>query len=228
MRGRRRSRWTDSSDDVVGMAGWMYTDLLLALAVVFLGSIAILVYGSGPEDTGGPEENPPEEPAKETTTSTTSSTLPPVECTILYSLANMESDKDNRFRIEVASSGADEDFASVVKEALLAEIENQNRLIDEYNGNLNDGEPGYPHFDFERLRVGMLLSYGGAFGVSPDEGRRTAEAVAARLQILLPDQFDRSTVRIFYDTSLLRGQSKIEIFPTITDDCDKLPRSTGS
>jgi hypothetical protein len=90
MRGRRRSRSTNSSDDVVGMAGWMYTDLLLALAVVFLGSIAILVYGSGPEGTGGPEENPPEEPAEETTTSTTSSTLPPVECTILYSLANME------------------------------------------------------------------------------------------------------------------------------------------
>jgi len=224
MRGRRRRGSTDPSDDVVGMAGWMYTDLLLALAVVFLGSIAMLVYG-GTSDEGEVEGPLSEQAAEETTTSTTSTTLPPVQCTILYSLANNDADKDNRFRIEVSSAGTDDAFASSVEEALVAEIENQNRLIDEHNRTVKDGNPGYPHFDLKNLRVGMVLSYGGAYGVSPAEGRQTAERAANRLQTLLPEQFDRSTVRIFYDTSLLRGQSKIEIFPTITDDCNSLPRA---
>ena len=54
MRRIRRSKVTD--DEVLGLSGWLYTDLLLGLMVVFLGSVSFLVPRSKaePGDSEGP------------------------------------------------------------------------------------------------------------------------------------------------------------------------------
>ena len=54
MRRIRRSKVTD--DEVLGLSGWLYTDLLLGLMVVFLGSVSFLVprLKAEPGDSEGP------------------------------------------------------------------------------------------------------------------------------------------------------------------------------
>ena len=40
---RRRTRKNAEGDDLVGLSGWLYTDLMLGLAVVFLGAAVFFV-----------------------------------------------------------------------------------------------------------------------------------------------------------------------------------------
>jgi len=45
---RTRSNRFNDADDLTGLAGWMYTDLLLALMVIFLATISFVpqIYGT--------------------------------------------------------------------------------------------------------------------------------------------------------------------------------------
>ena len=92
MRQRPRSRRGLEKQDPVGLSGWLYTDLLLGLMIVFLGSVTFMVAGDRESVSAGEEEQglPAGQTstttlAGETTTtaSTTSTTTSPVETTTL-------------------------------------------------------------------------------------------------------------------------------------------------
>jgi hypothetical protein len=42
-----RAKYSQDEDDVVGLAGWLFTDLLLGLVIVFLATASFQVFGSG-------------------------------------------------------------------------------------------------------------------------------------------------------------------------------------
>ena len=46
---RRRTRKGDDVDESVGLSGWLYTDLMLGLAVVFLGATVIKLSVDSPK-----------------------------------------------------------------------------------------------------------------------------------------------------------------------------------
>ena len=73
---RRRTRKGDDVDESVGLSGWLYTDLMLGLAVVFLGATVIKLSVDSPKEDGS---------TVATTTTTTTTTLPPIAlCSALY------------------------------------------------------------------------------------------------------------------------------------------------
>lgn len=74
---RFRQRANDEVDDTPGLAGWLYTDLLLGLAVVFLGAVSFTAVKA--------EEEPASTTSSTTSTTTSTSTtlVPPDPCTLL-------------------------------------------------------------------------------------------------------------------------------------------------
>ena len=46
-----RARYSQGEDDVVGLAGWLFTDLLLGLVIVFLATASFQVFGKTGVDT---------------------------------------------------------------------------------------------------------------------------------------------------------------------------------
>ena len=64
--GRRAPRRTTQADDTANLAGWLYADLLLGLAVVFLGSLTFLVV----RDASADDARAPRRPAAATVEAT--------------------------------------------------------------------------------------------------------------------------------------------------------------
>lgn len=75
----RRPPATSDDEEVTGLAGWLYTDLLLGLAVVFLGAITFTVARAPENDGNGAAPST----SSTSTTSTTTTTTIPVPCRIL-------------------------------------------------------------------------------------------------------------------------------------------------
>lgn len=91
---RRRPR----EDDTAGLAGWLYTDLLLGLAVIFLGAIAFSA-ATKPEESATPITTTT---TSTTTTTTPPTTLPPVPCTMRAEQVPRET------RVKLATNVSDE------------------------------------------------------------------------------------------------------------------------
>jgi hypothetical protein len=199
---RGRSATAHPEDEATGLAGWMYTDLLLGLAVVFLGSISLIVLAQGSVDGDGLEEE--SESALESTTTT--STLPPEECTVLYDPA---SDSQAGIRIDLNSRVSDQQLAEEFRGKLTARLnqENDERLR----------PSGRPTFDFETLQIGIVIVLGS--GESSNSGTRLATDTAARLRDLFPSQLGSAVQRPFWLTTGAAGAVRVEVFPTLTGEC---------
>lgn len=111
----RRIRARRGEDETVGLAGWLYTDLMLGLAVVFLGTI------------GFTAATKPDESATPTTTTstsvpvTTTSTIPPTTtlpqpCTLRPEPVK----EDNRIKLSGSSETSPDEFELKVVELLNA------------------------------------------------------------------------------------------------------------
>ena len=70
----RRNRRGQSEYDPVGLAGWLYTDLLLGLMVVFLGSVTFQVVASGSDQDGSQAGSVAGTTTTSTTTTSTTTT----------------------------------------------------------------------------------------------------------------------------------------------------------
>ncbi len=199
---RGRSATAHPEDEATGLAGWMYTDLLLGLAVVFLGSISLIVLAQGSVD--GDELEEEVESALESTTTT--STLPPEECTVLY---DPPSTSQGGIRIDLNSRVSDQQLADEFRGKLTARLnqENEERLR----------PSGRPTFDFDTLQIGIVL-VGGA-GADPASGRRLATNATDRLRELFPNQLGSAVLRTHQDTALAAGAVRVEVFPTLTGEC---------
>lgn len=203
-RGRRR-RPTRGEDETVGLAGWMYTDLLLGLAVVFLGSIAFVITATGADGTDAA-------PITSTTSSTstipttTTTTLPPEECTRLYAVPQTDA---GRFRVTVLARTGDEQLAEQFRAEVEAQIVVQNERIE------REGI-AFPRFSFDDLEVSIVIASGE--GPDTNSGVQLARSTVQRLQTLFPDQLGVSAVRAQWDSSLM-STVEIELFPSVTDLC---------
>lgn len=186
----------------------MYTDLLLGLAVVFLGSIAFAITATGqPADA----EDPTAPPVSTTSTSstTTTTTIPPEVCTVLYSPS--ETSREG-FTVNVRGRQPDEQLAAEFRQVVDAEIVEQNARI-ETEGLI------FPPFAFEDLRISIVIVSGD--GSNSNAGNSYARETMARLKTLFPEQLGLAVVRPQWTT---RDGSNIgiELFPTVSDECTKL------
>jgi len=208
-RARRRGRGGGAGEDeTVGLAGWMYTDLLLGLAVVFLGSIAFAITATGqsPDDDGtaGP-------PASTTTTSSTTSTttIPPEICDRLYSPTASSADG---FTVDLRGRQSDDQLAAEFQRVVEAEISEQNSRIEDL------GLP-FPPFAFESLQVSIVMVSGD--GVDSYSGNALAMETTERLKSLFPDQLGLTVIRPIW--SRRTGSNvRIELFPTVSAECTVL------
>lgn len=201
----------------------MYTDLLLGLAVVFLGSIGVVVATSADEsppavaaDEGDSE--PAEAGGKPTTsttststsTTTTSTTVPLETCQVLYEPAE---DPDEAFKVRIYGRPNADDFAAQFRQEISDRLARENRL------RTDGGDP----FSFNKINVGLVIIN---HGPSADPGSSTdteiAEQIYADLKASFPEQFANAAVRAgkrFTGTL----QTSIEIFINYERPCTVEP-----
>lgn len=204
----RAGRDAHQEDEASGLAGWMYTDLLLGLAVVFLGSVTLVIFAQ--TATGDDEVLGEDEVAVESTTTT--STLPPEQCTILYSPSE---DSRDGFSVRLNGRGSDEQLASDFRQGLSERLERENEEV------LRPG--GDAIFVFDELEIGIVI-VGGA-GENTSAGNRLALQTTNRLRALFPGPFRNTVLRSQWSTrrDLAAGTVDIEVFPTLTGECGSLP-----
>lgn len=223
-RGRRhRRRQRTGEDETVGLAGWMYTDLLLGLAVVFLGSIAFAIRASGGSPaneasdasaTGTTEVESEPTTTTSTSSTTTTTTLPPEVCTVLYSPS--ESSQDG-FTVRIPGRVGDEQLADAFRQAVEDEIVEQNSRIE-------SEDLVFPPFNFDDLRISIVIVSGD--GADRFGGNQLARQTMSRLKTLFPDQLDLAVVRAQW--TVREGSNVgIELFPTVSDECTKLRAATA-
>jgi hypothetical protein len=204
----RAGRDAHQEDEASGLAGWMYTDLLLGLAVVFLGSVTLVIFAQ--TAIGDDELLDGDEVALESTTTT--STLPPEQCTILYSPSE---DPRDGFSVSLNSRSSDEQLASDFRQRLSERLERENEEV------LRPG--GDATFVFDELEIGIVFVSG--VGQSSAAGTGLARDTTNRLRALFPSLFRNTVLRPIWNTSqsLAAGTVNIEVFPTLTGECGSLP-----
>lgn len=206
---RRRHRHAAAEiepDDSVGLAGWLYTDLLLGLAVIFLGSIAVLI----------PAITDEEATAATTTTTTTTevvettTTLPVKLCTALYSPAE---EAEKGIYIVMSRNGLPQTLADdfVTKlDQQLAEENDRPELV---------GQPLLR----PGLRIGLVRAGGGTIGLDvPDPGQQgntNAEELISVLREQLPEYFEGAVARYGFSNQLDESLVYLEILPLVEREC---------
>ena len=198
----------------------MYTDLLLGLAVVFLGSIGVVVATSTDEsppavaaDDGDSE--PAEAGGKPTTsttststsTSTTTSTTVPLEtCQVLYEPAE---DPEEAFLVRIYGRPDADDFAAQFRREISDRLYRENRLRTD----------GGERFYFDTINVALVIVYHGPSGVpGPKTDTEIAEQIYADLKASFPRQFANAVPRTGKRTSG-KLQTSIEIFINYERPC---------
>ena len=176
----------------------MYTDLLLGLAVVFLGSIGVVVATSGdesppavaaedgdsePAEAGGNPTTSTTSTSTSTSTTTTSTTVPIETCQVLYEPAE---DPDEAFLVRIYGRPDADDFAAQFRREISDRLARENRL------RTDGGDP----FSFNKINVGLVIIN---HGPSADPGSSTdteiAEQIYADLKASFPQQFANARVR---------------------------------
>lgn len=209
-RSHRRGRGAagHGEDEASGLAGWVYTDLLLGLAVVFLGAITLVI--TAPAIVGGADDDTDEESSPAETTTTTS-TLPPEICTILYQPAAAS---DQGIRVDLNSAVGDAQLALDFRNRLTERLDAENAQIDRTQ---------YEPFVFDELRIGIVI----VLGAGPDSasGARRSTETTNRLRALFPDLFEGTVLRAFWQSGdRTSANVRVEVFPTLTGECGVLAR----
>jgi hypothetical protein len=200
-----------STDETAGLAGWMYTDLLLGLVVVFLGAVAFTI--KQPDDSaeaGGPTTTPTSSTTTTTTSPAVTTTTLPVElCTTLYAPAGAEEEKKNGIWFEVPAKGSSEQLVAEFGLGLTSEI-------DAENARLTDGR----FIDPTDPRIGLIIAWGGFPADSdPNVGAETARNVVDRLRFSLPETLGSSVVRYVGTRTVSNGRVGLEIYPLLEGPC---------
>ena len=194
---RRRIRKGDDVEESVGLSGWLYTDLMLGLAVVFLGAAVIKLPDVITGDDG-------EVVVVATTTTTT--TLPPVICN---KLVVPPGDREKTILVAVPKNLRGPDLAQRFKEGLRELY----TFLSSAPGVL---ESGAKPLDVDTTQIGLILAISGA-DKTANEARVVREELYRELQGIIPEG---TPGRDTYSTKYDSGDVVMEVFPISEFPCN--------
>ena len=194
---RRRIRKGDDVEESVGLSGWLYTDLMLGLAVVFLGAAVIKLPDVITGDDG-------EVVVVATTTTTT--TLPPVICN---KLVVPPGDREKTILVAVPKNLRGPDLAQRFKEGLRELY----TFLSSAPGVL---ESGAKPLDVDTTQIGLILAISGA-DKTANEARVVREELYRALQGIIPEG---TPGRDTYSTKYDSGDVVMEVFPISEFPCN--------
>ena len=195
---RRRTRKNAEGDDLVGLSGWLYTDLMLGLAVVFLGAAVIKIPDFAKTDEG-------ETVVVSTTTTTTTTTLPPLICN---KLVVPPGSRKETVLVEVPKYLRGQELVASFKEGL-RELYS---FLSTAPGVL---EPGAEPLDVDTTQIGLVLAISGA-DKSANEAKSLREDIYGSLSEIIPEG---TPGRDTYSTLYSAGVVVMEVFPISEFPC---------
>ena len=196
---RRRIRQGNDVDESVGLSGWLYTDLMLGLAVVLLGAAVIKLPTNDPKDNDA---------SGSTSTTTSTTTLPPIElCSALYA---PEGSRDETPLVRVRKN-AD----PVTKER---EFRDGLQVLYDF---LNAKEFFVTNgvvLNVDSTKIGLILAQAGWNGRGTGSNR-DATKLRAELAVLLPEILQNTPGRDTYGQNVDPEYVAMEILPLIELPC---------
>ena len=195
---RRKIRQSNDADESVGLSGWLYTDLMLGLAVVFLGAAVIKLPDLRTNDEG-------ETVVASTTTTTT--TIPIKLCTSLFAPDDQRNDD---LLVKVHTNYEGQQLIDEFKFGLTV-------LYDNLNSRPDVQESGFV-FDVETTKIGLVLARAGSNQSGKDTSPNARET-RNKLGQLLPDIMGAAPGRDSYTTKIDESLVGMEILPLIELPC---------
>lgn len=214
-RSRRRSAVRarmEDDDETVGLAGWMYTDMLLGLVVVFLGSISIVIpvraLVDEPDDEGTA--------VVATTTSTTTTTAPiattttveVAQCPRLFISEAGRENPQNGIWVEFPNTLRGPELGSSFDLQLAQQLAEEPGLQQSLAAN-------------PRPPIGLAIGAGwyDASREDPGAGEDRAKALLDRLVIERGGDFESTILRPGGRRGVRPGYVGIEIYPIVVGPC---------
>ena len=184
---RRQIGRSDPERETSGLAGWMYTDLLLGLAVVFLGSIGVVLIGASTDEDFTGEQTSEEDPAlqveEDRESTTTTDPEPPAKeteiCPVLYLPPD---DPEDAFKITIPGKLSLGNLASTFRSEMGRRISAENRRL----------PAGVPLFNFNNLNIALALIY---YGPDGENDKEIAREAFDNLVANYPRQFGGAVLR---------------------------------
>lgn len=196
---RRRFRKGVDTDESVGLSGWLYTDLMLGLAVVFLGATVIKLPDVIRNDDG--------EVVVGTSTSTTTTTIPIKLCTSLFA---PDGQRNDDLLVEVHTNYEGQQLIDEFKFGLMV-------LYANLNSRPEVRDSGFV-FDVETTKIGLVLARAGSNQSGKDTSPNARET-RNKLGQLLPDIMGAAPGRDSYTTKIDESLVGMEILPLIELPC---------
>ena len=193
---RRTIRKRGTADESVGLSGWLYTDLMLGLAVVFLGAAVIKLSTNDPKDNDASGS-----------TSTTTTTIPIKLCTSLFAPDDQRNDE---LLVKVHTNYEGQQLIDEFKYGLTV-------LYDNLNSRPDVQESGFV-FDVETTKIGLVLARAGSSQSGKDTSSNARET-RTKLGQLLPDIMGSAPGRDSYTTKIDESLVGMEILPLIELPC---------
>ena len=193
---RRRTRKRGTADESVGLSGWLYTDLMLGLAVVFLGAAVIKLPDLMTNEEG-----------ETVVASTTTTTIPIKLCTSLFAPDDQRNDD---LLVKVRTSSEGQQLIDEFKYGLIV-------LYDNLNSRPDVQESGFV-FDVETTKIGLVLARAGS-NQSGNDTSSNARETRNKLGQLLPDIMGSAPGRDSYTTKIDESLVGMEILPLIELPC---------
>lgn len=193
---RRRIRKSGSADESVGLSGWLYTDLMLGLAVVFLGAAVIKLPDLMTNEEG-----------ETVVASTTTTTIPIKLCTSLFAPDDQRNDD---LLVKVHTNYEGQQLIDEFKYGLTV-------LYDNLNSRPDVQESGFV-FDVETTKIGLVLARAGSSQSGKDTSSNARET-RTKLGQLLPDIMGSAPGRDSYTTKIDESLVGMEILPLIELPC---------
>lgn len=208
----RFRRSSSRDDELTGLAGWLYTDLMLGLVVIFLGaSVISLPALIGPDASPIP-------PEVNDSVVTTTTTEPPVPlCRSLYSSPGVKAREDGIWIVMRMTSPVTDAVA--------------NEFLGLFQGQIDEEaakDPGsvLAGRQASETHIGLVIASGGASStqdVGPALGE--ARAFVEGLRRLLPgilaesDSYSEAIVRPGGTQTIQKGYVGMDIFPYVEAPC---------
>jgi hypothetical protein len=195
-RNRRQRRAEEGGlDESAGLAGWLYTDLLLGLVVVFMGGLAFLV-PSVLADSDADADADAEGAVTATTTipTTTTSTVPPTTVPEVPLCGGIVGE-DQHISVNLRANQTGSDLLNDANRQIEALLEAKG--IDTSS------------------KIGFALAYGGDLTFGKDDAFRLTERLAA----LDPERFGTMGFRAIANRSRPRGEVRIDMFASTLIPC---------
>jgi hypothetical protein len=194
---RSRTAFEEHLDEAVGLSGWLYTDLLLGLTVVFLALAPITFLNES--DDGTPELL--DEAGSEGEDGLSEELLgePVEEEEPLEARCKGLAPEDGILRLELDESLDDQQFAAAAETRIREALDDRQ----------------YP----TNSQFGFVIAFGQGPSTQLGAARATAERLTDRLHALLPERFESASVRNYWSGSAaLSPVVELELFPWI-DTC---------